>query len=141
MKEYRAREAVKTKSRAYMRDYAAKNKERLVEKRREYYLANKDRFREYHRKRSLTEEFKAAHNEVTARRRAAGAYRRVDPSVRFLYALCRTISKATGVPHHVDHIFPLSPNGNSFCGLHNAANLRIIPADANHRKHRKILNA
>ena len=45
-------------------------------------------------------------------------------------------SKETGVPHHVDHIFPLA--GRWVCGLHVHTNMRVIPAEDNLRKNRTM---
>lgn len=49
-----------------------------------------------------------------------------------VYAFCQAWSKATGVPHHVDHIVPLK--GSVVRGFHVADNLRILPARDNQRK-------
>lgn len=46
------------------------------------------------------------------------------------------ISRLTGIPHEVDHIYPLQ--GKLCCGLHVACNLRIIPASENRRKWNKM---
>lgn len=54
-----------------------------------------------------------------------------DPSaVELAYAFARAWSRATGTPHHVDHIVPLNGRG-TVSGLHCEANLRIIPAAVN----------
>ena len=49
-----------------------------------------------------------------------------------LYGLCDVISKASGVPHNVDHIVPLF--GKNVSGLHAHWNMQVITADANRRK-------
>lgn len=49
-----------------------------------------------------------------------------------IYRECRERSKTTGVPHHVDHIFPL--RGGLVCGLHVENNLTIVPAADNLKK-------
>lgn len=41
-------------------------------------------------------------------------------------------TEATGVAHHVDHIYPLA--GKLVCGLHVHTNMRVIPASDNLRK-------
>jgi hypothetical protein len=45
------------------------------------------------------------------------------------YVEARTISRLTGVPHHVDHIEPLA--GVDVCGLHVPWNLKVLPAQIN----------
>jgi hypothetical protein len=56
--------------------------------------------------------------------------------IRGLYAHARHLTRATGVPHHVDHIHPLKHK--LFCGLHNYANLQVIPAKLNVHKQNYI---
>lgn len=56
--------------------------------------------------------------------------------IRGLYAKARHLTKITGVSHHVDHIHPLKHP--LFCGLHNYANLQVIPANLNVRKQNYI---
>ena len=46
--------------------------------------------------------------------------------VRDIYKLCTLISKATGIKHHVDHMWPVAKGGPHWSG-----NLQIIPAHDN----------
>lgn len=53
-------------------------------------------------------------------------------AMRKIYIDAAEISRATGIPHHVDHEIPLQ--GKLVCGLHMPSNLRIITASLNHSK-------
>jgi hypothetical protein len=50
-------------------------------------------------------------------------------AIEAIYALAQKISKETGIPHHVDHIYPLM--SKVMCGLHVETNLEVIPAAEN----------
>lgn len=52
-----------------------------------------------------------------------------------VYEQCQTISTSTGIPHNVDHYYPLQ--GKTVCGLHIVENLRIIPKQENLNKGNK----
>ena len=54
--------------------------------------------------------------------------------IRNIYKKCHEISESTGIPHHVDHIFPVSQGG-----IHHPSNLQILTAKANLSKGAKIL--
>lgn len=139
LKAYRIRPDAKQRATEYHKIWRAKNREDQSLKKKEYYQNNKEKFRAYFKKRGQTDAHRAQHNEVTAKRRAAkgrgATYGRFE--VKFLYALCRAINSGGGVIHHVDHIYPLHPRDKSYCGLHVPANLRIVPAMENQRKHRE----
>ena len=53
-----------------------------------------------------------------------------------IYKQSRSISEQTGIPHEVDHIYPL--RSRVVCGLHIETNLRIIPANENRIKSNKM---
>lgn len=53
-----------------------------------------------------------------------------------LYEEAQRLTKETGVPHHVDHQYPLA--GAHVSGLHVHQNLRVLPATANKQKHNKM---
>ena len=57
-------------------------------------------------------------------------------AIRKIYAESREISKATGIVHHVDHIYPLMHK--AFTGLHVPWNLQIITATENCVKHNSV---
>ena len=51
-----------------------------------------------------------------------------------IYKECVRISEETGIPHHVDHIIPISKGGK-----HHPDNLQILTATENIRKSNKLL--
>ena len=56
--------------------------------------------------------------------------------IKEFYRKARNLKESTGIPHHVDHIYPLkSP---IVCGLHTEHNLQVIPALDNIRKGNRI---
>ena len=55
-------------------------------------------------------------------------------SILSIYQKCAKITEETGVPHHVDHIIPISKGG-----LHHPDNLQILTATENIRKGNKLL--
>ena len=62
-----------------------------------------------------------------------------DPHAHLIvakYQLAAMLTKASGIPHHVDHIIPLQ--GRKVSGLHVFSNLRVIPGSDNVKKSNKF---
>jgi hypothetical protein len=78
-----------------------------------------------------------AHLALCARRRAAVVNRAVpwanQEAIRAVYAEARKRTEETGIPHEVDHYYPLQ--GKTVSGLHVESNLRVVTADDNRSKH------
>jgi len=55
--------------------------------------------------------------------------------IKTIYETSSRICKCTNIPHHVDHIIPLSKGG-----FHVHTNLQILPATINRRKGNKMTN-
>ena len=57
-------------------------------------------------------------------------------AIRSIYREAARLTKATGEPHHVDHVVPLiSP---VVCGLHTQSNLQVLPASINLSKGNRL---
>ena len=52
--------------------------------------------------------------------------------INILYDEAVRLTKETGVPHEVDHIYPLQ--SKVMCGLHVETNLQVVPTTVNRRK-------
>ena len=125
---------------AYQRAYREANKEKIAVQRKVWQAANREKARAASRNwRKANKEKKAA---TQARRRALKSkqipvHLRECPHEKKrlvqIYKLRNIISEATGVQHHVDHMWPLADGGPHWSG-----NLQIIPAEENISKHASV---
>ena len=148
-------EANKEKITDYKRSYQKTNKEEIAAQRKEYYEANKEKiaaynktYREANKKELAAYEraYKKANKEryatMTARRKAL-KLKQIPVHLRDcphekkrlveIYKLRNVISEATGVQHHVDHMWPLADGGPHWSG-----NLQVIPAEENMSKNASV---
>jgi len=133
--------------------YYAKNKERLLEKKKEYYIENKESIKAYwdtnrERKKEYDAKYRSENTDkrvyYIARRRALksktmgyGNAELTDLVMQEAAYVSKARTKATGTQHHVDHIVPL--RGDTVCGFHVWNNLRVIPAYENIAKGNKLI--
>lgn len=110
-------------SREYKRRWDAANKDRVA--------AHQAKSRRNHRGRRAAE--LAAYRAKKLQATPAWAN---DFFIKEIYRLAELRTKLLGVKHDVDHIVPLQ--SLLVCGLHCEANLRVITASENRRKHNKV---
>lgn len=149
-KEYSNNWAVENHDRVKERSksYYWNNRDKVLQKGSEWKAANREAVKEYSRK--WSEENREASREKarrwgkenpdkvnarTSRRRCAKLQRTISlkqhhvEQMKAVYAEAKRLSKATGIPHHVDHVVPLQ--GVYVSGLHVPWNLQVITAEEN----------
>ena len=149
------REANKDKIKVTKKAYHKANKDKICRKVSAYYNANKDKhkatikaYREANKEKvAATKKAWAVANadKVTAKvsRRKALKLKLIPKHLKNcpvekqrvldIFKLSTLISKATGVKHHVDHMWPVSDGGPEWSG-----NLQIITAHENLTKHASV---
>lgn len=118
---------------AYKR-YYEKNRQTIRERNARLYEEKADNIKIYAQQYRQANKYKV--REWNGTRRAK--LRQACPSwadrkaIAAIYREALELEQQTGIPHHVDHIIPIS--GRNVCGLHIPENLRAIPAFENLRK-------
>jgi hypothetical protein len=140
-REYNAKPEVKHRERERQAQRYAELRDAIQAARRDYYEQNpeaRERFHDYQQAfyRQNKSKFVARLNK-----RRATILRAMPPwadvrAIAEVYRQADEVTKATGVPHQVDHIVPLQ--GRTVCGLHIPWNLQVIPAKENQRKFNKL---
>ena len=59
-----------------------------------------------------------------------------DPAIAAIYAESERLTRETGIPHEVDHIYPIQ--GKTVTGLHHEDNLRVVPRHVNRAKGNRL---
>jgi hypothetical protein len=118
----------------YSKNWERSNKESRLEYHRKYYWSNTDKvaFKNFRYRRENPEKVAALWmRRYASKLRATPRWADFD-AIEAIYKEAARISKETGIEHHVDHIVPLQ--SRLVCGLHWAANLRVIPGSENQSK-------
>lgn len=152
LRAYRAQhgERLKAMGRAYYQEnksspeyirtrqaWSARNWRAIQARSQSYYEKNSEAIRK--RTRSWAVRHPAKCQGYSSARRAAEEQARLvktTPELTRVFSKCRELTAATGVPHEVDHIYPL--RGHLVCGLHVPSNLRVVTAKLNSRKGSKL---
>ena len=134
------REANKEEIATQKKVYREANKEKIAARGRAYYEANKEEIAA--KDKAYCEANKEKITANSAKRRAVKRkqipiHLRDCPQEKQrltqTYRLSNILTEATGVQHHVDHMWPLSDGGPHWSG-----NLQVIPAEENLSKHASV---
>jgi len=126
-------------SKEYRDNWYQANKERIAVERRIRRMTMKDELSAYNK--AYYEANKAKRAEYTRKRQGNIKYASTINSdtdyaaMNCIYAEARGKTESTGVPHVVDHYWPL--NGKYSCGLHVPSNLQVITQADNDAKGNK----
>lgn len=105
------------------REYFRRNADNLKAKAAEWKRANKDRV------------YASGKARRIRKRKAMPTWANIEKMTEF-YRKARILTEETGIPHEVDHIYPLQSKW--ICGLHCANNLRVITRSENRSKSNKF---
>ena len=140
---------------AYNREYYLKNKERILQKKKEQRKENSETLNERSRKWRLENpdkqreanknwvvknyQKKLQTNNVRSKRTRRATPRWLSDEqvqqIKDFYWLAKDLEAVTGETYHVDHIVPLK--GENVSGLNVPWNLQVLPADINLKKGNK----
>ena len=136
-------EANKEKVAASGKTYRVANKEKIAAKDKAYRVANKEKILAY---KEANKEKQAVQKSCREAKRRALKLKQIPIHLRDCpqerqrliqtYKLRNIISKATGVQHHVDHMWPLADGGPHWSG-----NLQVITAQENLSKNASVCEA
>lgn len=138
----------KNKKRWYEQNYDQKRKtaqlwiknnpEKIREYERRYRIKNPEKRLEIQRKSNKKwaqrnrDKARARHNRYRANKKLATPAWADHSAINAIYAEAVRLEKETGIPHEVDHIYPLQ--SKYMCGLHVETNLQILTQKENVKK-------
>lgn len=121
-------------------EWRENNREHMLDTMKKYHANNKQKLRGYAKLYAKNNKEKRRHwnaKRKAIKRSAVPSFVRhcdlESKRLRTVYKLCFNISKATGVEHNVDHMWPLADGGPHWSG-----NLQIITAEENFRKNATV---
>lgn len=102
-----------------VRTYSRNNREKIAESNKRYYNLNKEKY--------------TAHSAMRRARKKNAAPDWLTPEhkalIKSIYKAAKTLTKKSGIAHHVDHVIPLTHE--KVCGLHVPWNLQVLTKYAN----------
>ena len=130
------REANKEKIAAYEKTWREANKEKIAARKKDWQAGNKEKIAAYNKANKEKIDAKNARRKALKRNQIPVHLRDCPNEKQRLvktYKLRNILSEATGVQHHVDHMWPLSDGGPHWSG-----NLQVIPAEENLSKRASV---
>jgi len=134
------KEANKEKVKARAKAYKEANKKEIAAAKKAWNEANKDKLIAYYKAYKEANKEKVAAGKAKRRalkRKQVPIHLRECPHEKKrlveIYKLRNILSEATGVQHHVDHMWPLADGGPHWSG-----NLQVIPAEENLSKNASV---
>jgi 5-methylcytosine-specific restriction endonuclease McrA len=126
--------------RKYQRGKYHENKEKMIQKNREWRNRNPEKSKLSSVKWRKKNPQKTISQSSIRRGRQRNAISEIDTQsagiIKSLYLARKRISECCGILFHVDHVIPISRGG-----LHIPQNLQIIPAKTNLQKSNKIIDS
>lgn len=122
----------------YVLRWKRENSEKVRENARQRRKQNPEREREIARRWRAKngDKVRAKLSRRRARKKQATPPWADQRAIAAVYAEAVRLEKETGIPHHVDHIYPLT--SPYLCGLHIAENLQVLPGPENISKSNRI---
>jgi len=132
------REGTKEQQTAYAIEYHKKNREHRLKMASDWHKANRESVAERHtewRQNNPGRCVEMVRRRDAKKMQATPSWADIE-QIRWFYTEAARLTQATGIKHHVDHIYPLQ--GKTCCGLHVHTNLQILTAFENVSKHNKM---
>jgi len=130
------REANKEKIAAYEKTWREANKKKIAARKKDWQAGNKEKIAAYNKANKENIDAKNARRRALKRNQIPVHLRDCPHEKQRLvktYKLRNILSEATGVQHHVDHMWPLNDGGPHWSG-----NLQVIPAEENLSKRASV---
>lgn len=119
----------------YNKDYHARNKDRRIENTKKFLDKNPNYQSKWARENKSLLAYKRSLRRAAVLK-ATPKWANLD-KIKRVYEIASELSRITGVPHEVDHIYPIK--SDIMCGLHVENNLRVITRKENRSKGNKVI--